>query len=139
MNTIKYLLTNFESIRCRYNNNLVHKYISESVNPAADADFSMFYEDTALGATSCMTVCMILQLALTDLINMKKSISYQTEDFFRNKLDYFINKLEKTNLDYDKLKEFFVYNDKLDQSRQIALKDYIPELEQCRNYLTKQI
>ena len=79
------------------------------------------------------------QLALTDLINMKKSISYQTEDFFRNKLDYFINKLEKTNLDYDKLKEFFVYNDKLDQSRQIALKDYIPELEQCRNYLTKQI
>ena len=70
MNTIKYLLTNFESIRCRYNNNLVHKYISESVNPAADADFSMFYEDTALGATSCMTVCMILQLALTDLINV---------------------------------------------------------------------
>ncbi len=79
------------------------------------------------------------QLALTDLINMKKSISYQTEDFFRNKLDYFINKLEKTNLDYDKLKEFFAYNDKLDQSRQIALKDYIPELEKCRNYLTKQI
>lgn len=79
------------------------------------------------------------QSALTDLANLKKSISYQKEDFFKNKLDYFINRLEKTNLDYDKLKSFFMYNDKLDESRKILLKDYIPELEKCRSYLTKQI
>jgi hypothetical protein len=68
INFIKYLLLNFESIRCHYNNNLLLASMSETVNPAADADFGMFYEDTALGATSCMTVCMILQLALKDLI-----------------------------------------------------------------------
>jgi hypothetical protein len=67
---IKLLLTNFESIRFHCNNNLLLASMYEPVNPAADADFGMFYEDTALGATSCMTVCMILQLALKDLIDV---------------------------------------------------------------------
>jgi len=33
------------------------------------------------------------------------------------------------------LKEFFDYNDKLDQARNVRLVDYIPELEACRKYL----
>lgn len=75
IDSIKYLLLNFESIRCHYNNKLLLDSMYEPVNPAADADFGMFYEDTALGATSCMTTCMILQLALKDLIEKSVIIS----------------------------------------------------------------
>ena len=35
-------------------------------------------------------------------------------------------------VDLEKLRAFFEFNDKLDSSRNIALKDYIPELEQAR-------
>lgn len=37
--------------------------------------------------------------------------------------------------DLESLKEFFEYNDKLDQARNVRLIDYIPELEECRKYL----
>jgi molybdenum cofactor biosynthesis enzyme MoaA len=77
--------------------------------------------------------------ALADLIKMKDSVSYQQEEFFKNKLDYFISKLDSAIVDIDKLEKFFNYNDRLDESRHVKLNDYIPELEQCRNYLTKQI
>lgn len=33
------------------------------------------------------------------------------------------------------LKKFFEFNDKLDQSRNVKLVDYIPELEECRKYV----
>lgn len=51
-------------------------------------------------------------------------------------LDYYTN---RHNIDYDLLEEFFNFNDTLDKSRNTKLADYIPELEECRNYLTKQI
>lgn len=37
--------------------------------------------------------------------------------------------------DLKSLKEFFDYNDKLDQARNVKLIDYIPELEECRKHL----
>jgi len=37
--------------------------------------------------------------------------------------------------DLKSLKEFFDYNDQLDQARNVRLLDYIPELEACRKYL----
>lgn len=37
--------------------------------------------------------------------------------------------------DIDTLRKFFEFNDKLDNSRNIRLIDYIPELEACRKYL----
>ena len=39
-------------------------------------------------------------------------------------------------LDIDKLKKFYKFNDKIDQQRNSLLRDYIPELEQAR-YLIK--
>jgi len=38
--------------------------------------------------------------------------------------------------DLESLKEFFEYNDKLDQARNVRLIDYIPELEDCRKYIS---
>jgi hypothetical protein len=34
------------------------------------------------------------------------------------------------------LRSFFEYNDKLDQARNVQLGDYIPELEECRKYIS---
>jgi hypothetical protein len=39
------------------------------------------------------------------------------------------------SLDLEKLKTFFEFNDKLDQSRNIKLVDYIPELEAARKLI----
>jgi len=43
----------------------------------------------------------------------------------------------KSNPSFDPvaLKEFFVYNDQLDHTRNVRLADYIPELEECRKYI----
>jgi sulfatase maturation enzyme AslB (radical SAM superfamily) len=78
------------------------------------------------------------ELALRDLESMKLLPNYQI-DIFKNKLDYFISKINTTTIDTDKLKKFFDYNDLLDQSRNVKLIDYIPELEACRSYITKPI
>ena len=50
-----------------------------------------------------------------------------------------VRDIERTYRDTDKLKKFFDYNDLLDQSRNVKLIDYIPELEACRSYITKPI
>lgn len=42
---------------------------------------------------------------------------------------------KKPQCDLVALKEFFVYNDKLDAARNSKLGDYIPELEECRKYI----
>lgn len=51
-------------------------------------------------------------------------------------LDYYEH---KHIINYNLLEKFFTHNDNLDQARNTKLADYIPELEECRNYLTKQI
>ena len=78
------------------------------------------------------------KLALDDLNSMKTYSNYNV-DIFKNKLDYFISIIEKTEIDLIELAKFFAYNDALDKSRNVKLIDYIPELEACRSYITKQI
>jgi molybdenum cofactor biosynthesis enzyme MoaA len=78
-------------------------------------------------------------VAIADLIKIKQSIHYQQDLSFRNKVDFYINELVSSDVDLVALKEFFSYNDKLDKSRNVALDDYIPELETCRALITKQI
>ena len=65
---------------------------------------------------------------------------YLNDFTVQSKIDELIDYFEtKHTVDLPKLQEFFNYNDKLDTSRNIKLIDYIPELEECRKYLTKQI
>lgn len=54
------------------------------------------------------------------------------KSFFDSMLEYYDN---DPKIDLDLLKKFFDFNDKLDQSRNVRLADYIPELEECRKYL----
>ena len=40
-----------------------------------------------------------------------------------------------TQIEYEKLCNFFYYNDTLDRVRGSKLVEYIPELEECRKYI----
>lgn len=76
------------------------------------------------------------ELALADLEKCKSSKFYN-QFLFKDKLDYYINELSNSKINLTALEEFFKFNDTLDQSRNVKLIDYIPELEACRNYLSK--
>lgn len=61
---------------------------------------------------------------------------YQNDLVFKNTIDGLIKYFETAPpFDEKKLKRFFEFNDRLDQSRNIRLKDYIPELEEYRKYV----
>lgn len=77
-------------------------------------------------------------LVLQDLELLKSSKFYQ-QLLFQSKVDYYITEMKNSSIDIDALTEFFKFNDALDKSRDVKLIDYIPELDACRNYLTKQI
>jgi sulfatase maturation enzyme AslB (radical SAM superfamily) len=79
------------------------------------------------------------ELAIEQLELLKLTDSYSTQPIFTEKVDYFINMIKKYPVSIPDLAEFFKYNDALDASRGIKLADYIPELEECRKLITKQI
>jgi hypothetical protein len=54
-----------------------------------------------------------------------QNTSYATINWYTNEY----------HLDVDKLKKFYEFNDKLDQSRGSRLADYIPELAQARSMI----
>ena len=71
-------------------------------------------------------------LALDKLSLLKETYSYKNEDYFKNKVDYFLNVFQQNTSNIDTLRNFFIFNDKLDNHRGIYLRDVIPELEQFR-------
>jgi sulfatase maturation enzyme AslB (radical SAM superfamily) len=79
------------------------------------------------------------ELALADLVRLTTSSFYARDESFQSKVDYYIAEIQKSDLNLVALRDFFKYNDMLDRSRDIKLNDYIPELEACRNYITKLI
>jgi MoaA/NifB/PqqE/SkfB family radical SAM enzyme len=78
------------------------------------------------------------ELVLEDLEKLKNTTSYKI-DKFKDRVEYFITRITNTEIDKEKLKNFFEYNDTLDRSRNVKLVDYIPELEECRKSITKRI
>ena len=76
-------------------------------------------------------------LAIADLELLRESNNYRCNPYFKAKLDYYINNMRFANLDIEALRRFFEFNDTLDRSRDAKLADYIPELENCRKYLTQ--
>ena len=93
--------------------------INEAMNPKNEAEISPFLFPNK-------------SLALADLKRCKQTMSYQNDDFFRNRIDYLINGIDTKPIDVKKLENFFAYNDQLDISRGIKLQDYIPTLAQAR-------
>jgi len=69
-------------------------------------------------------------LLKANFIKLKTIGSYRNDQLFRSFVDSLI---EHTSLtDIDQLTKFFEYNDILDKSRGVQLKNYIPELDQYR-------
>lgn len=63
-------------------------------------------------------------------------VYYQDGKSVKSSIDSLYNYYsQRPSCDLVALKEFFVYNDKLDNARNSRLVDYIPELEECRKYI----
>lgn len=73
-------------------------------------------------------------LTLKDrLVKITKLNCYKNDQLLNSFINGLISYYENPKINVQTLKEFFEFNDKLDQSRNIQLKDYIPELEEYRN------
>ena len=93
--------------------------INEAMNPGNDMEVSPFlFPDK--------------EIAIADLELCKMSKNYEIDDFFQNRIDYFISGIKDKEINIDKLDKFFVYNDRLDASRGIRLEEYIPVLAALR-------
>lgn len=75
-------------------------------------------------------------MVLSSLESITKMNCYHNDLMLQSFIDGVIMYYDKNfELDLEKLKAFFEFNDKLDQSRNIKLADYIPELEAARKLI----
>lgn len=74
------------------------------------------------------------RLARDRLLPIKQLNCYKNDGLLKSFVDGIISHYDNDPVvDQNKLQQFFEFNDKLDQSRNIQLKNYIPELEKYRN------
>jgi len=79
------------------------------------------------------------KMVLDKLSRIKQMKIYKNDIVFQSMINEYYRCFSSNQIiDNNKLKKFFKYNDLLDQSRDVKLIDYIPELEACRNYITNQ-
>ena len=77
------------------------------------------------------------KLALSKLLPIRQLKCYNNDKLLKSLVDGLIEHYQDNpTVDLEKLKLFFEFNDKLDQSRNIRLADYIPELAQERKLIT---
>ena len=60
---------------------------------------------------------------------------YKTNKNFASVIDYAVKQCTETQIDPEMLAKFFEFNDLLDDSRKVLLKDHLPLLEDCRKYV----
>jgi pyruvate-formate lyase-activating enzyme len=100
----------FRFIDQEFPNTLIHCQIAENLSPFMFPDYQMVLN------------------SLESIVHMN---CYKNNPGLASNIDGYINQFKNLQTDSN-LTEFFVFNDKLDQSRGIDLKDYLPELEQFR-------
>jgi phage protein U len=75
-------------------------------------------------------------LALDNLLDCQSLACYKNDTLLQSFIDGVIKHYQQYPLvNVNKLREFFEFNDKLDQSRNVKLADYVPELEAERKRL----
>jgi glutamate-1-semialdehyde 2,1-aminomutase len=72
------------------------------------------------------------EVALADLEKVKTLKFYKKYPTFRSEIDALINLISTSKIDYMALEKFFEFNDKLDKSRNMNLRDYNPILDNAR-------
>jgi sulfatase maturation enzyme AslB (radical SAM superfamily) len=76
------------------------------------------------------------ELALSKLLPIQQLKCYNNDQLLTSLVDSLIKHYQtNTTVDLERLRLFFEFNDKLDQSRNIRLADHIPELEQARKLI----
>ena len=91
--------------------------------------------DDILSSYNCPTIDTVVSM----LLKIKQLDTYKNNVTINSQIDsYYTHYTSSPEINLEKLKKFFEYSDKLDQSRNVKLKDYIPELEACRSLITKQ-
>ena len=76
------------------------------------------------------------ELAVSKLLPIQQLKCYNNDKLLKSLIDSLIDYYQSNPMiNLEKLKLFFEFNDKLDQSRNIRLVDYIPELEQGRKLI----
>ena len=72
---------------------------------------------------------------LEKLLRIKEFNCYKNDRLLKSFVDGLIKKYRKLQkIDQEKIKKFFEFNDTLDQSRNVKLVDYIPELDKFRTW-----
>jgi len=71
-------------------------------------------------------------LVVTSLNNLKECLVYENPES-HSLIENLLTTYNKSNYNRTLLDAFYKFNDKLDHSRKVKLKDYIPELEKFRN------
>jgi len=93
------------------------------------------FKDDILSSYNCPTIDTVVSM----LLKIKQLDTYKNNVTINSQIDsYYTHYTSSPEINLEKLKKFFEYSDKLDQSRNVKLKDYIPELEACRSLITKQ-
>jgi hypothetical protein len=75
------------------------------------------------------------ELCLNNLIPIRQLRCYKNDPLLQSFIEGLITHYQTPTVDLAKLKLFFEFNDLLDQSRNVKLVDYIPELEKGRALL----
>jgi hypothetical protein len=76
------------------------------------------------------------ELAVSKLLPIQQLKCYNNDQLLTSLVDSLIKHYQSNlTIDIEKLRLFFEFNDLLDQSRNIKLADYIPELEQARTLI----
>jgi len=74
------------------------------------------------------------------LNRVQKLPCYHNDSLFSSSIDAYIQQFQqRKQINYGQLKKFYEFNDMLDQSRNIMLVDYIPELDKHRRLLYNHI
>ena len=73
------------------------------------------------------------KMALSKLLPIQQLKCYNNDKLLKSLVDGLISHYQSNPvIDQEKLKLFFEFNNKLDNSRNVKLVDYVPELEQFR-------
>lgn len=116
---------------------LLLEYLDNKTSPYHENVF--FINITLLHTPECQSPFLFPNSELiVERINQIKQLSIYKKFIHRaidTLFDYYTT---NHSVNHTLLKTFFEYNDKIDLIRKIKLIDYIPELEECRSYLTKQ-
>ena len=111
----------FSFIDSEFPGTLIHCQIAES--PVGMSPFLYPFKDQAIESLS----------------RIQELLCYKNDPLLASSIDGYLTQIKKSNIEFDLLSKFYSINDKLDQSRNVQLKDYLPDLDNYRKIVYNSI